>query len=311
MLKFLPLAILLFLLSCKEKKANLNDKVPIESVTFFKAFTTLKLPVTVADTGLQKIGDTTHISYEVFNQFVADSALSKYKDVKSGKTFIRPAGKIESNEEYYLLAVFESDKKTSLVVFLFDKEKKYMGSLLLVSSPAKDGFLHSVNINTEPTFLISRDKTANDKYVYTKTGFAWSPEAKQFIEVINDSNEGKKNDVAIIDPIDTLSKKNQYSGNYVKDKKNFISLRDGRNASNYLFFLHFEKNESECVGELKGTLTLVDESKAVFQLSGDPCVIDFTFARNSIKVKERGSCGNHRGMNCLFDDNYKRKISNK
>lgn len=307
MLKYFPVFAVLFFLSCKDKKAGLNDKAPVESATFFEAFTTMKLPVTIADTSLQKLGDTTTISYEVFSQFVTDSVLTKYKGKKSGNVIINPAGKIENKEELYLLAKFEYDKKISLVAFMFNKEKKYLGSLLLVSTQNKDNYSYNVNINTEPTFLISRDKTTNDKYSYTKTGYAWSKESLKFIEVINDSNEGKNGDLAIIDPIDTLSKKNKFSGNYIKDKKNFISLRDGRNASNYLFFLHFEKNDGECVGELKGIMTMIGEDKAVFQLSGDPCVIDFTFAGSSIKVKERGSCGNHRGMNCLFDDSYKKK----
>ncbi len=52
---------------------------------------------------------------------------------------------------------------------------------------------------------------------------------------------------------------------------------------------------------------MVAENKAVFQQNGDPCVIDFTFKGNAVVVKERGKCGNHRGMTCLFDDSYKKK----
>jgi len=43
-----------------------------------------------------------------------------------------------------------------------------------------------------------------------------------------------------------------------------------------------------------------DATHAYYQQSGDPCEIDFTFKTNAIIVKERGNCGNHRGIQCFF-----------
>ena len=45
---------------------------------------------------------------------------------------------------------------------------------------------------------------------------------------------------------------------------------------------------------------------AVYAEGGDPCVIDFTFEGNDIVIKEKGSCGNRRGMECFFDDTFTR-----
>jgi hypothetical protein len=100
------------------------------------------------------------------------------------------------------------------------------------------------------------------------------------------------------------------SGNYAKDKQNFISVRDGSNANKYLFFVHFER-DNNCTGELKGEMTLRDATHGYYQQSGDPCVIDFTFTSKNITVKERGNCGNHRGIKCFFDDTYKKKKESK
>ena len=124
---------------------------------------------------------------------------------------------------------------------------------------------------------------------------------------MHDSNEdtAQKND--IINPIDTLSSTNKFSGDYIADKKNFISVRDGKNADSYAFFIHFEKNNGDCIGELKGMMTLTDEKNAVFTESGDPCVINFKFTANSIKIKEQDNCGNHRGITCPFDFTFKKK----
>jgi hypothetical protein len=122
---------------------------------------------------------------------------------------------------------------------------------------------------------------------------------------MNDSNEKKSTD--IINPIDTLATVNKYSGDYITDKKNFISVRDGKNAQTYIFFIHFEKNKGTCVGELKGEMNLTGETNAVYQESGDPCVINFKFTASSIKVKEDGNCGNYRGITCPFDFTFKKK----
>ena len=126
---------------------------------------------------------------------------------------------------------------------------------------------------------------------------------------MNDSNAKKVND--IINPIDTLAKFNKYSGDYITDKKDFISVRDGKNSLTYIFFIHFEKNKAACIGELKGEMSLVNETNAVYQESGDPCVINFKFSTSSIKVKEEGNCGNYRGINCPFDFTFKKKKLNK
>ena len=48
-------------------------------------------------------------------------------------------------------------------------------------------------------------------------------------------------------------------------------------------------------------------TKAIYKESGDPCVIDFVFRDNEVEVKEQGSCGNHRGIKCFFDDTYRKK----
>lgn len=294
--------------SCKDKKASLSGNETVNAQEFFDAFKKLKLPFSVADTNLTKVADTITINYAVVTQFVPDSVLISLpvKDIK--KAILRAVGKIEKEDEHYLLLNITVNKKTSLYAFLFDKKNKYLAYLPLIDNKNSDTYMHSVSINNEPTFIISREKTTNDnKYLYTKNGLAYNKEAGEFIAVINDSNEDLKKINEIINPIDTLEKKNKYSGDYAQNTKNFISLRDGKDAGTYIFFIHFEKNSGKCTGELKGDLKMVAEDKAIYQQSGDPCVIDFTLSKNTIKVKERGSCGTHRGIKCFFDDRYTKK----
>jgi hypothetical protein len=307
--RYLVLLLMILALACKNKTASLSANEPVNKSDFFTAFHKLSLPYIVADTSIKKIGDSTLISYDVLKQFIPDSALQTLGAKKTENLKIHPIGKIENENEIYLLVTVTDGKRSSLITYLFDKKEHYLNHLALLNSQTNDDYVHSVNINTEPTFLLTREKTEHDVYKYSKNGYAYSKENKGFVEMINDSNEDEKKNNEIINPIDTLPGTNKYSGDYVLDKKNFISIRNGNSVKSYHFFIHFEKvkGNDACTGELKGTMTMVDETKAVFQQNGDPCVIDFAFKGNTVDVKERGSCGNHRGMTCLFNDSYKKK----
>jgi len=50
-----------------------------------------------------------------------------------------------------------------------------------------------------------------------------------------------------------------------------------------------------------------DQTHGVYTFNADPCIIDFNFEDREVTVKEQGSCGNHRGIKCFFDDQYTRK----
>lgn len=299
---------LLFLcFSCKDEKASLSGNDPVDIKDFLAAFPAMKVPRSIADTGIARITDTTGISYAVFSSFVPDSALVVLMGKNVSKSAIKAVGKIEKGEETYLLVNFTQNKKATLATFLLDKKAVYKGGLVLLKQGSKDGYNHAVNITSEPTFIISKEKIAGNELLYTRNGYAYNSGSADFIAVMNDSNEDIKRMNEIINPIDTFARDNKLSGDYVQDKKNYISVRDGSSTGKYLFFIHFEKSGGDCAGELKGTMTMQDATHGYFQESGDPCVIDFSFGNNNITVKERGNCGNHRGIKCFFNDTYRKK----
>lgn len=299
---------LVVFLSCKDKNVSLSGNEPVDIKYFLAAFPTLKLPYKVADSNMVKIADTTNISYAVFSQFVPDSVLVSVLGKNVTKSIIHPVGQIIKEDETYILANFTQNKKTSLVTFLLNKKSAYLANLVLLNQDTKDDYIHSVNITTEPTFIINKEKyNKANELSYTRNGYAYNNSSSAFIAVMNDSNEDLKRNSEIINPIDTFPRVNKLSGDYVQDKKNFISIRDGSNNLKYQFFIHFEKNNGDCTGELKGVIKMRDATHGYFQENGDPCEIDFTFGNNNITVKERGNCGNHRGIKCFFDDTYRKK----
>ena len=309
---FLAVFIITCILACKTHKKDLagDDKVNIEE--FLKAFNDISLPVAIADTALNEFGDTIVISKAVFEQFIPDSALKNFQGKAGQNLIIHPAGKMHNREKDFLLATFSSGKQIKLGVFVLNEKHVFLNSFLLLSNDENDKYNHSISITSEPAFIKKREKfTADNKSLYSRNGFAYNASSNSFAEILHDSNEDTARNSEIINPIDTLPSKGKYSGDYVTDKKNFISVRDGKNPTSYSFFIHFEKRNGSCNGELKGVMNMIDEKKAVFTESGDPCVINFKFSANSVTIKEEDNCGNHRGITCLFDFTFKKKKTGK
>jgi len=303
--KWVCAILILFIFSCKEKQLDLSGDVPIKQNDFFGIFKPMVLPFNVSDTNIEKSADTVSIGLKAFLQFFPDSA---FKNITGSnrKFSIHPIGKIDKENEQYFLILISEKKKKQIALFVTDKKNKFLGSKELLNIDQQDEYFHSLLINKEPTFLLSKEKMGkNEQLLFSRTGWIFS-DARIFMVVINDSNEDPKKS-EIINPIDTLSKKNKYSGDYIKDKKNYISIRDGKNENVYQFFIHFERNEGSCTGELKGELEMKSSNVGIFNENGDPCIIDFVFEGNEISIKEQGSCGNHRGIKCFFNDQFIKK----
>ncbi len=298
---------ILILLGCKEKKIDLSGEAKVKTKDFLAAFPIIQTPYTVADTNLNKISDILSIGVKAMIQFIPDSVILNIVDDK--KVSIYSIGKIVKDNESYLLAKFAFKKNSALYCFVFDKKNKFLSYKHFLNTNNADDYVHLVSINREPTFTIGKEKMNEEIQLlqYSRVGWAFNSESNSFYTVVTETNEDEKKNNTVLNPIDTLPKKNKLSGNYVKDNKNFISLRDGKNTSNYLFFIHFEKNNGNCVGELKGELQMKTPTKAVYSENGDVCVIDFTFSGSELVVKEQGSCGNHRGIKCFFNDTFIRK----
>ena len=298
-----------FFFSCKN---STQEKKPVTIKEFLKLYKPANLPLNVADSGLENFGDTIIIEHATFTQFIPDSALKNVLKDYAESAVIHPAAIIHTKALDYLLTKFTSAKKIKLIVFVFDEKHNYKASLSLLNNKSEDGYNNSLSVTNEPTFILRRDKTATNKEnLYSRNGYAYNAATSSFTAVLNDSNEDTTRHNEIINPIDTLAAINKYSGDYITDKQNFISLRDGKSLNAYRFFIHFKKDKTDCIGELKGVMTLVNETNAVYQQSGDPCVINFKLSVSNIKVKEEGNCGNYRGINCPFDFSFKKKKLSK
>jgi len=307
--KLIAVLILATLIGCSDKALDLSGETTIKPSDYVKAFTPIKGNYTISDTDFIKKADTIEIGLKALKQFMPDSAVQQIvKNEK--KESIYPVGVIEKETEKYFLILVKDKKTAKLFVYVTDQKLNYLGLKELLNNENKDAYARSVSINKEPTFVISKETYTKDKELkFSRSGWIFNAGAG-FMIVVNDSNETPQNN-EIINPLDTLPSLAKLSGDYINNDKNFISIRDGKDAKNYLFFIHFEKNDADCIGELKGTLALSSPTAGQFTQNGDPCIIDFSFSGNTVMVKEQGTCGNHRGIKCFFDDSFTRKKPSK
>ncbi|HEV3222385.1 hypothetical protein [Pedobacter sp.] len=300
----LVLITVIALMSCRHKNANGGETRKIEPEDFRAMFRNLNLPVNFGDSSLAKKPTDSVMSWSVYHQFIADSLIQKYFG-KSAKPRLYATGKlVVKNAETYLVIKALSPSKKILYVVCLDKEGNFKTGIPLIIREDDSEFRYAANIDNKYTISVSRlRKDAEGRSFFVRTVYVYNEEGV-FTLIMRESNEGKPKIAQIYNPIDTLLHKHKYSGDYIQDKRNFISFRDGKNNSFLRFFVHFEKDNGNCKGELKGEARFVSSTVARYIANGDPCSLEFNFNEKSVRMKELEGCGNHRDIRCYFDGVY-------
>lgn len=307
--KLILIVILGFLVvSCNEKKKpSLSGDEPVAVEDFISAFEPVKPTYEITDSIFSgKDADSLLISYKVFTQFIPDSVLSKAfgKNVKP-KIYMMNRVEAEGQETYLFVKAMNANKK-KLFILCFDKEKKFNGSLILLSNEKNNSVSQVAGIDRRYSIYRNSYQKMQDGSVREgRDVYVYNADAKQFILIMTDSLDDRINEV--INPIDTLSRKHKFSADYVKDKMNIVSIRDADNPGKLNFYIHFDRTKGECTGELKGVASFKKANVAEYRQAGDICILQFTFSSSSVSIKELGPCGTHRGVKCSFDGYYPRK----
>jgi hypothetical protein len=313
--KYLLLVVLSGLLfSCKGKRPSLadsNSKVDIED--FIEFFQPLKLPYPLADSMFKrKDRDSSAINYAICTQFIPDTVFTKHFGGATNPK-ITALGKVSvpKNETYLFIKASTAAKKI-LYIAVFDKHGKFSVARPLIVSDNDPLTSDFAVMDTKYTLsIIHQRRTEDGQLLYKKDAFVYN-DAGLFTLILTESNQGSPKGVSIINPIDTLSRKHKFTGDYLQDKRNFISVRDGKDPSRFVFFVHFEKDEGECKGELKGVAKFVTANMARYNgNNGDPCAIEFTFGDAGLSMKELEGCGNHRDIKCFFEGYFDKRKEQK
>ena len=304
-LGFLLFTVFLFA-SCKEeKKPSMSGDEQVQVSDFIDFFQTLKPPVQFGDTLLlKKEKDSLLISHKVFTQFIPDSVFRPVF-AKGVKPKIYSLGKVVSKdgETYLFLKALSNDKKAMYVVVV-DKKNKYLTAMTALRMDQSNITRQSLSVDrsmgiTKTIVRKNVDRTESEG----KDVYVFEPDSRKFILVMTDALDEKP--AELLNPIDTLSRKQKYTADYGTGKKNLVSIRDGRKNDRLSFYIHIEKNNGECVGELKGEAIIKTANTAEYRMDGDPCILKFRFSSGTVTLAEE-SCGARRGLNCLFDGTYSR-----
>jgi len=299
---------LVLLAGCKKKKkqVSLSGEDPVESGDFIAFFQPLSLPITFNDSVfLKKDKDSLRINYAIFTQFVPDSIIAKVFG-KGIKPSLYPAGRVEvAKAETYLFAKAIAGDNKAMYVLAFDKDEKFITGIPLLWPPRNSTNTQSLGMDRK--FALTRSVTKKNPDGSSSEGkdvYVLNADAKNFMLIMTDALDDRPTE--LVNPIDTLARKNKMSGDYTNGKWNIVSIRDGSRPDLLRFFIHIEKNNGECTGELRGEAKIRTSQFAEYRKDGDPCIMEFRFSSNSVTLKETG-CGTYRSLRCLFDGKFPRK----
>lgn len=289
-----------------KKKPSLSGTDEVAISDFIESFELIKPPYEVTDTSLnKKEKDSLLIANKIFAQFVPDSVLIKVFG-KSARPKIYMGKRVAIEKETYLFTkVITADKK-GVLVLCFDKEDKFKAYLPLLVADNNPATTQVSGLDRRLSFYKTVSlKDPDGSMAEGKDVFIYNDEAGQFLLIMRDPLDDRIQEV--INPIDTMARKNKFSADYVKDKLNIVSIRDDSKTGKMNFFIHFDRNKGECSGELKGVANFTSANTAMYRQPGDACSLQFIFSSSSVSLKEVEACGAHRGVKCSFDGNYPRK----
>lgn len=301
--------LLLLLGACKNKKTSLTDEDKVTIEDFIEFFPEVELPVRVADTTLaRKPADSTTIGYKIFTQFVPDTLIGR-DFAKFGKPKLIPMGRLkEKGKETYLFVKAVAGNKKAGYLLCFSDDNTFLAGMQLVSTGFNDYNNAYGLLDKKFQITTYREKKQGANFNFKRNVYIYNSSANEFSLIFTEPNEEIIENV--INPIDTLAAKHKFAGDYVRNKTNLISMRDGKSPAEIQFFVHFEKSDG-CKGELKGTARFVSANTAVYVESGNPCELQFSFSKSQVTMKETGGCGSWRDIKCFFEGSFPKKKTEK
>lgn len=301
------LALVIFLAGCGGNDSG-NDNRPEKGTAqpFATYFKEMKPPYALSDSGLLANKDTTVIRSEAWKSVIPDSIILQVFGKKDKVKFISLAQFKGKKGETYFLAKGIRDSRTAALIVV-SSEAADSTSVLPFLVPDSDKATRQIT-SMEANFSIIRTtvrKGPDDVFQEGKDVYAYSDIGKTFDLVMTDPLSDEKGE--LLNPIDTLAKTYKWAGDYGKDKRNIVSVRDGRKQGLITVFIHIDKGDGDCTGEIKGDAEIIDEQTAIYRTAGDPCILTLKFGKSGVTLEEQEGCGSRRGLECSFNGTFNRK----
>jgi len=303
----------LFGAACGDKQPVASSPDEMTARQFIESFQTITLPFSLEDTSVgKKATDTVTIDPVLVSRFIPDSVFAG-EFGKKARPKLYPIGRIavrdkegKERENYVLIKAITAQRQAAYML-VYNALDSFAAAMPLLNGQRASATGYSASIDRRYTIsktILKRQPSG--EILYTREAFVFNPEGA-FTLILRESNDVSRAAQVIINPIDTLPVTHKWAGDYRQDKKNFVSVRDGASENEILAFIHFEKNNGECVGELKGKFVFISPNTARYTEAGDPCVMELHFSGNTVTMKEERGCGVYRGVRCFFEGQYTRK----
>ncbi len=300
--------IILLLAACSQKKKQTTGEDEVDLTAFINYFPEQKLPYQLTDTTLaKKTADSLRISGKTIGLFVPDSLLRPFfgKDAKP-QFYPLARNTVKDAETYLFLKAVQGAKREALLL-VFEKDSFVTGlPLVQLNGPAAAGEQQIANMDSRYTLTLLRQRSGDGQLIYNKKVYVYNPEGL-FTLILTESNDHRSKPPPLVNPIDTLKAAHKWAGDYTQDKRNIVSFRDGSKPGTLQVFVHFEKDNGQCRGEIKGLATVTGAHTLRFTESNGTCAIEFSFSGNTVRMKELEGCGSYRDIKCFFEGSYTRK----
>jgi hypothetical protein len=289
--------------SCKSKHSKgKGDEFNFED--FKELFSTVQLPYKLTTDSLKKsIPDSLALTPELMKQFLTDT-LARAEFHEAPVKFF-PLSYFEGGDMKFFVVKVVGKAGTRAYLCFADKKGKYLNSMV-VAKTATGNVTQYCSVDTRMVVKVTEEKLISAGRTSTREDFfSVSPEGKTALIMTNSTGEAAPGQ--IFNPIESLPKKNKFSGDYESGQLSIVSIRDGNDAKTFQFFISFSKENTGCKGEISGTGHLTAANKGEYQDKETDCGISFQFSSAGVTIKEIGGCGAYRGIRCFFDGNFKKK----
>lgn len=306
----LALLIIGVVAACKSKKGSGHDSgEPMTFEEFQELFTPGTLPYKLsADTLLLKTADSLALDTSAL-KFLTDT-LSKGDFSKGERVKYFPLQRINGNAvNFFAVKAIAKSHAVGYLCF-FDKKGKFLNRIRVASTGSSNGVVTYMTLDTKNVVKVSNEtKLAGGKTALKEDFYMVNADGTTTLIMTN--SNGPTNAGQIFNPIDTLPRKNKFSGDYTSGDMSIISIRDGGDSKTFLFFISFSKDNGNCKGELSGKGQYIAGNRGEFKDKESACGLSFQFSSNRVSIREVGGCGAYRGIKCFFEGSFAKKVEKK
>jgi hypothetical protein len=276
---------------------------------FLQHFPVIGLPFQYTEDSLARsFPDSLQLDARKMAPYIPDSLW--HPDGKHGRTGkVFPIGQLRDGGLHLVLVKINGASSTSVNLLVYGKADTLLSVKQVASVHRKTpGHVFTFDLDDNYLVHIKERKALGNGHVITREQVYGTNSNGSLPLILTNTNEPASAN-SYYNPIDTLPAKDRFSGDYTVGKFDIVSVRDGDKKGTFRFFIHLNKGNGDCTGELDGMGKFTGKSTGEFHEDDGPCAIRFTFSSNRVTIEETGGCGAYRGVSCYFNGTYHKKKS--